>query len=134
MIDDIGRARPTTSVFSAPSTAAIAVDGTNWKTLYAPGALNGPTTICNIQVTVAGGWAGVAKIRIVNAAGTVKLWPFGTELVEGTDWASGVLALLDQSVEVSISQGYILQFRSSNAADGAGKTCALNQLGVVTRS
>ena len=116
--------------FFQEAVGATAVNGVAWKDLLDRSTITKPVKICGFMVTVAGGWAGSAKIRIVDGAGTTKIFPFQDEYVEGTDFASGTQVVFNFPVEVSVSKGYKFQFRSSNAADGAGKTLQLNNLDV----
>jgi len=116
--------------FFQEAVAATDVNGTTWKDLLNRSTINRPVRICGFTVTVAGGWAGLAEVRIVDGAGTTKIFPFQDEYVEGTDFVSGTQAVFNFPVEVSVSKGYKFQFRSSNAADGAGKTLQLNNLDV----
>jgi len=118
------------SSFAQETAPATAVDGVSWKDLLDKSSLTAPTKIIGYLVTVAGVWAGNAKIRIVDGAGN-KLWPFEAEHIQGTDFTSGVLRVLDPVVEVPLGRGYKLQFRSSDAGDGAGETLQLNQLDVA---
>ena len=118
------------TTFKQQTAGATVVNGVTWSTLYDGSILTKPTQICGFMVTVAGGWAGSSKVRIVNAAGT-KIFPFQAEYVEGTDFVSATQAVFNFPVVVPVASGYILQFRSSNAGDGAGKTMALNNLDII---
>lgn len=131
-IDIIQAAAAGLTTFSQETAAATAVDGVTWKDLLDKSALTGPTEIWGLNAVSAGGWAGDEKIRITDGAGN-KIWPFGTEAVEGTDFIDS--ADLDFPAPICVPQaiGYKVQFRSSAAGDGAGKTLALT-LYVVTRS
>ena len=115
--------------FFQEAVAATDVDGTTWKDLLDRSTITKPVRICGFMVTVAGGWAGNAKVRIVDGAGN-KIFPFKDEYVEATDFTSGTQLTFNFPVEVSASKGYKFQFRSSNAADGVGKTLELNDLDV----
>ncbi len=121
----------TSMVLGQEVVGATAVDGTTWKDLLDKSVLTTDVIICGFLATSAGGWAGDEKIRIVDGAGTTKLWPFGAEAVEATDWTSGVIAELTPHLIVPLALGYKVQFRSSNAGDGAGKTLAItvNKIG-----
>jgi len=121
------------TTFSQLTAIATDVNGVTWKDLYDGSAITNTTEICGIMVTVAGGWAGNAKFRITNGAGT-KLFPFQAEYVEGTDFVSAVQLVFQFQVKVRPTDGFKIQFRSSNAADGAGKTMVLNNLDIITRS
>lgn len=112
---------------------ATDANGTTWKDLLDMSVLTKPEQINTFTLTVAGGWAGKAKIRIVDAAGT-KIWPMVlTEFVEDTDWSSGLITYLNPPMTVSVTQGYKLQFRSTAAGDGAGKTLAVTSCEVWQR-
>lgn len=121
------------TTFSQETAGATAVNGVTWKTLLDKSTITGHTEIVAFKVTKGGVWAGTPKLRIVTAA-AVKIWPFGAEFVEGTDYTDAVLQRLDYVPQVPISSGYILQFRSSDAGDGAGETLTLNELDVITHS
>lgn len=118
------------TTFSQESVAATDVDGTTWKDLLDKSTITKPTKICGFKVTVAGAWAGKAKLRITDGAGT-KIFPFQAEYVEDTDFTSAVQADLNFPVVVPVADGYKVQFRSANAADGAGETVQLNNLDVI---
>lgn len=119
------------TTFSQETAAATAVNGVAWKDLLDKSVLAKPTKIIGFIATVAGGWAGKAQIRIVTGAG-VKIWPLTAEVTQDTDWASGVQQVLGVEVVVPAATGYKVQFRSSNGADGAGKTLQLNNLDVLS--
>jgi hypothetical protein len=100
-----------------------------------------PTRIWGIKVTVAGGWAGKARIRIVDGAGTPNLlFPFQGYYEQDTDFTSGNLLTFNFPVEITPEEnnfgayayksGYQLQFCSTVAGDGPGKTLELNSLDV----
>jgi len=116
--------------FFQEAVAATDVNGVTWKDLLVRNAITKPVRICGFMVTKGAGWAGDAKIRIVDGVGTTKIFPFQTEYVEGTDFTSAVQVVFNFPVEVSMSKGFRFQFSSSNAADGAGETLALNNLDV----
>jgi len=111
--------------FTQEVVGATDVDGTTWKTLVDGSAITSPVRICGFTATVAGVWAGNAKIRITEGTGATKIWPFQDEYVEGTDFSSGVIVPFHFPLEVPVLSGYIFQFRSSDAADGVGKTMAI---------
>ncbi len=117
--------------FSQETVGATDVNGVTWKDLLDKSVLTKYTEICGFMVTVAGGWAGNAKIRITDGAGT-KIFPFQGEYVQGTDFVSAGQIQFNFPVKVPAANGYKFQFRSSNAADGAGKTLQLNNLDVMT--
>lgn len=137
MIDLIGAIRELLrrglglTTFQQESAAATDVDGTNWKTLLDKSTLTLPVNIYGFKVTKGGAWAGNAKIRIVTGAGT-KIFPFQAEYIEGTDFVDATQAVFNFVVNVPANVGYIVQFRSSNAGDGAGETLTLNNLDVAT--
>jgi hypothetical protein len=116
--------------FFQETVAPTDVDGTTWKDLLVRSTIKKPVRICGFKVTKGGEWAGFVQVRIVDGAGTTKIFPFQTEYVEGTDFTSGMQAVFNFPVEVSASKGYKFQFRSDNAGDGAGKTLALTNLDV----
>jgi len=116
--------------FFQEAVGATVVNGITWKDLLDRSGIDRPVRICGFTVTVAGGWAGNAKIRIVDGAGTTKIFPFKDEWVENTDFTSATQKTFDFPCDVSPVKGYKFQFRSSNAGDGAGKTLALNNLDV----
>lgn len=134
MIDIIGALRRLLANFvyecSQEAAAATDVNGVTWKDLLDKSTNTQLTQIFGFMVTVAGGWAGNAKIRITNGAGT-KIFPFQAEYVQGTDFTSAVQAVLNVPLQV---RDYKFQFRSSNAGDGAAKTLALNNLDVIALS
>ena len=120
------------TTYGTETAAATDVDGTTWKDLLDKSALTGPTEIWGFKATSGGVWAGDEKIRIITGAG-VKIWPFGTEAVEGTDFIDATDLDFPAPVCVPEATGYKVQFRSSDAGDGAGETLALTVY-AVTRS
>jgi hypothetical protein len=110
--------------------AATDVNGTTWKDLLDRSVITKPVRICGFMVTKGGVWAGFVQVRIVDGAGTTKIFPFKTEYEEPGDFALATQATLNFPVEVSVSKGYKFQFRSTNAGDGAGETLALDNLDV----
>ncbi len=120
------------STYTQRTVIATDVNGVTWKDLLDLSVLTKQEEIWGLLLTVAGGWAGLAKIRIVDAA-INKIFPFGVEYVQGTDFISGVLLMFPSPIIVPISSGYKLQFRSTNGADGAGQTLALTELDVIQR-
>lgn len=131
-LNDIGSTLGLTT-FGIETVAATAVNGVTWKDLLDKSVITGPTEIWGFQVTEGGVWAGTSKLRITTGAGT-KIWPFAAEAVEGTDYVDAVDVEFPAPVCVPVASGYKIQFRSSNAGDGAGETLALTALYVVTRS
>lgn len=119
------------TTFDQETVAATDVNGETWKDLLDKSTLTKLTQIWGLKVTKGGAWAGNAKLRIVDGSGTTKLWPFGAEAVEGTDFTDATQKDLSIPVEVPIASGYKLQFRSSDAGDGAGETLALDNLDIV---
>ncbi len=122
--------RPRVTTFSQETAAGTNANGVTWVDLLDKSTLAITTQICGFTVTVAGAWAGKAKIRIVDKNGN-KLFPFIVEYVQDTDFTSGVSAVLNFPVVVTVTSGYKFQFRSSNAGDGAGETLQLNNLDVI---
>ncbi len=138
MIDLEGRikmleARSGATYYGTETAAATDVNGVTWKTLFSGANLLYYTEIWGLTLTHGGAWAGTPKIRIVDGTGTTKLFPFAVEAVEVTDWTDTVPWLFPHPVCVPINTGYILQFRSTNAADGAGETLALTELAKIER-
>lgn len=117
------------TTFKQETVGATAVDGTTWKDLLDKSTITKLTKICGFKATVAGSWAGNAKIRIVDGSGN-KIFPFQDEYVQGTDFTSGTQYTLNFPIVVPIADGYKFQFRSS-AADGAGDTLQLNNLDII---
>jgi hypothetical protein len=128
----IAKAQGGLTTFGEEAVLATDVNGVTWKTLLDKSTITGPTEIWGFKATKGGVWAGNSKIRIVTAA-AVKIWPFGAEAVEGTDFVDGVDVDFPAPVSVPVASGYIVQFRSSDAGDGAGETAALTVY-AVTRS
>ena len=116
--------------FKQETAGATAVNGTTWGDLLDKSTITKPTKICGFMVTIAGTWAGNAKIRIVDGSGN-KIFPFKDEYIQGTDFFSATQVDFTFAVVVPIADGYKVQFRSSNAADGAGDTLQLNNLDVI---
>ena len=116
--------------FFQEAVAATDVNGVTWKDLLDRSVITKPVRICGFMVTKGAGWAGFAQIRIVDGAGTTKLFPYQAEYVEPGDFASAALVVFNFPVEVSVSKGYRFQFRSDNILDGAGETLALTTLDV----
>ena len=116
--------------FAQEVVGAMDVDGVTWKDLLDKSILTKPTKLCGFKVTVGGAWAGKAQVRIVDSVGN-KIFPFQAQYEQDTDFTSGTQVLLNFPVVVPMANGYKFQFRSTNAADGAGETLALNNLDVV---
>uniref|UniRef100_A0A6M3JXY1 Uncharacterized protein n=1 Tax=viral metagenome TaxID=1070528 RepID=A0A6M3JXY1_9ZZZZ len=119
------------TTFSQEVAAATDVNGTTWKDLLDKSTLTKNTRILAFKVTVAGSWAGKAKVRIVDGDGD-KIWPSGDEVVEDTDFVSATQYTLADAVMIPALVGYKVQFRSSNVGDGAGDTLQLNNLDIVS--
>jgi hypothetical protein len=120
------------TVFGTETEGATDVNGTTWKDLLDKSTLTAHTEIWALKLTTAGTWAGNCKIRITDGAAN-KLFPFGDEAVENTDFISGVEWAFPAPVVVPLATGYKIQFRSSDAGDGAGETCALTELQKIER-
>ena len=122
------------TTFRQEASAAIVVAGTAWKALLDRSAsgtpLIKPTKICGFRVTQAGVWAGNVQVRIIDGAGN-KIFPFPALLEESVDFDDAVDLIFNWPVVVPIADGYIFQFRSTNAADGAGETLQLNSLDII---
>lgn len=118
------------TTFKQETVGATEVDGTTWKDLLDKSTITKPTKICGFKVTVAGAWAGKAKIRIVDGAGA-KIFPFQDEYVQDTEFTSGTQVIFNFPVVVPVADGYKFQFRSSDGGDGAGETLQLNNLDVI---
>lgn len=106
--------------------AATDANGTAWvdmKTLT-------PTTtdleLHRLKMTAAGTWAGTPTYRIT--VGATKVYPFSDD----KSINSGLLETLIFPINVQIGETAKIQFRSTNAADGAGETVALTQLDYTT--
>lgn len=119
-----------TTYFDQGASAATNVNGTTWKDLAGFSLTDSALRICGFKVTIAGGWAGQAKIRIVDNYDT-KVFPFQAELIEGEDFESGQRIVFNFPVEFQITQSFAFQFRSSDAGDGVGKTMQLNYLDII---
>ncbi len=135
LVDSAGRLILATDLttYTTRTAGTITVAGTAWTTLLAVAAtaMSKAEEIWAYTVTKAGAWAGNAKLRIL--AGTAKVYPFGAEDVEGTDFVDTVAKVLPRSVDIPAASAYTIQFRSSEAADGAGETLALTELDVIQR-
>lgn len=107
-------------------------NGLGWVTILDRTSTIRPTRIRGIRVTVAGDWAGKARIRIVDGAGTPNLlFPFQGYYEQDTDFTSGTQLTFNFPVEIApYKSGYQLQFCSTDGGDGPGKTLELNSLDV----
>lgn len=121
------------TTYGQETVAAMDVNGVTWKDLLDKSVLASDTEIWGITVTKGGAWAGNAKLRITNGAGT-KIFPFAAEAVEGTDFTDAVAWAFPAAIAVAAADGYKVQFRSSDAGDGAGETLALTELAVLTKT
>ncbi len=121
------------TTFKQETVVATQVVGTTWTDLLDKSTITVPTKICGFTITVAGVWAGNAKIRIVDGAGTTKIFPFQAFYTEGTEFDSTVQQIFSFPVYVPVVDGYKVQFCSSNGADTGNPalTVALNNLDVV---
>ncbi len=120
------------TTYGQRTAEATTVNGTTWKTLLSVAALTKTEEIWAYTLTVAGGWSGLCKMRII-VDGT-KIYPFADEDVENTDFFSGVSKAFPAPVIIPSLSAYIVQFRSSDARDVAGQTCALTELAVISRN
>ncbi|MBA7635144.1 hypothetical protein ES703_42745 [subsurface metagenome] len=118
------------TTFKQETVAATDVNGTAWKDLLDKSTITKPVKICGFKVTVAGTWAGKARIRITDGAGN-KIFPFQDYYEQDTDFTSGMQAVFNFPVVVPVADGYKFQFCSSNGADGAGDTLQLNNLDII---
>ena len=116
--------------FTQETAPATDVSGTTWKDLLDRSSIIRPTRIVGFKVTRGGTWAGRARLRVVDGAGT-KIFPHQDEYVEDTDFFDASLAVLAVPVVVPVANGYKVQFRSSDGGDGAGQILTLNQLDVI---
>lgn len=118
------------TTFKQETASATDVNGTTWKDLLDKSTITKPTKICGFTVTVAGTWAGKAQVRITDEAGT-KIFPFQDQYEQDTEFTSGTQMSFNFPVVVPVADGYKFQFRSTEAADGAGETLQLNNLDVI---
>ena len=122
---------PTLTTFARVAAVATVVTGVTWGVLYNGAVLTRPVRICGFIVTLAGGWAGLAQVRITTGTGLTKLFPYGVQLVQNTEFTTATQYNFPYPVEIPVTSGFLLQFRSANAADGAGMTLTLNSLDIV---
>lgn len=118
------------TTFKQETVIATNVNGDTWKDLLDKSIITKHTKICGFKVTVAGAWAGKAQVRITDKDGN-KIFPFQDQYEQDTDFTSGTLAVFNFPVVAPVVAGYKFQFRSTNAADGAGETLQLNNLDVI---
>ncbi len=116
--------------FKQETVDATDVNGTTWKDLLDKATITKPTKICGFKVTVGGTWAGKAQVRITDGVGN-KIFPFQDQYEQDTEFTSGTQVVLNFPVVVPVADGYKFQFRSTDGADGAGKTLQLNNLDVI---
>lgn len=119
-----------TTSFKQYSAPATDVNGTTWKDLLDKSVITKPSKIWGFTVTAGGSWAGSPCVRITDGAGN-KIFPYKDEWVESADFFSGDQAPFYTPVEVTVSDGYKFQFRSTSASDGASETLELDDLDVV---
>ena len=120
------------TTYGQETAGATDSNGTTWVDLLDKTTLTKDTEIWGYILTIAGGWAGLCQMRIVDGDGD-KIYPFGDYEEENTDFVSGVAHMFPAPVVIPSDHGYKVQFRSSNAGDGAGKTCALTELDIIER-
>lgn len=120
------------TTYDQRTAVATDAEGTDWVDLLDTGALTKPEEIWGYILTVAGGWAGLCQMRIVDGDGN-KIYPFADYEEENTDFVSGIVHMFPAPIVVPKDTGYVVQFRSTNPADAAGKTCALTELDVIVR-
>jgi len=108
------------------SQAATNANGTAWVDLKSIAPTTSDIELYRLKMTTAGSWAGTAKYRII--VGSTKVYPFPADKNIDT----GVIEDLIFPINVQINETAKIQFRSDNAADGAGETVALNQLDYAT--
>ena len=121
------------TTYDQETASAVTVNGTTWADLLDKSTITKFTEIWGIKVTKGGTWAGSAKLRITNGAGTTKIYPFASEAVEGTDFVDTIVWMFPAPVCVTIKDGYKIQFRSSSASDGSGETLTLDELDIIER-
>jgi hypothetical protein len=132
-IGDLAASVGTTKLDQLTPGIATAANGTTWKDLYDGSAITIRTEIYGGILAVAGGWGGSAKFRIINNRTGVKIFPFAAEYVQGVDWTSSTQIVFPMVVVVNSTDGFKIQFRSTDPGDGAGKTLALTSLDIITR-
>lgn len=120
------------TTYGQRTAVAADADGATWVDLLDMTTLTKPEEIWGITLTIAGGWAGLCQMRIIEVAGGTKIFPFAAYAEQDTDFISGVEWMFPAPIVVPVASGYKVQFRSSGA-DGAGKTCALTELAVIGR-
>jgi hypothetical protein len=118
-------------VWDQETATATTANGTTWVDLLDKSSITSNVKLLAIKVTKGGVWVGDLQLRITNGSGT-KIWPPEDYSTEGSDFTSGNLAVFTFELEISSTTGYKVQFRSSSAADVAGKTVVLDNLDVST--
>jgi len=106
--------------------AATNANGIAWVDLKSIAPSTSDVELYRLKLTTAGAWVGTAKYRII--VGATKVYPFPAD----KNIASGTLESFIFPINIRINETAKLQFRSDNAADGAGETVALNQLDYAT--
>ena len=123
-------ALPVLTTYGQETAPATNANGVNWVDLLDRTVITRLTELWGITLTIAGGWAGLCQLRIVTGAG-VKIFPFAAQAVENTDFVSAIYWAWPAPIRVPIASGYKVQFQSTAAGDGAGKTCALTELAKI---
>lgn len=118
------------TTFKQEAVAATNANGTAWVDILDKSAITKPTKICGFKVTIAGGWAGKAWVRIVDGSDN-KIFPFQDYYEQDAGFTSGTQVAFNFVVVVPVADGYKFQFCSSNDGDGDGKTLQLNNLDVI---
>jgi len=108
------------------SQAATDANGIDWVDLKTIAPTISDIELYRLKLTTAGSWAGTAKYRII--VGTTKVYPFPAD----KDISTGVLESFIFPINIQINETAKIQFRSDNAADGAGETVALTELDYAT--
>lgn len=106
--------------------AATDANGTAWVDLKTLAPSTTDIELYRINLTTAGAWAGTAMYRII--IGSSKVYSFPDDQAIN----SGTLETFIFPINVQINETAKIQFRSTNAADGAGETVALTQLDYTT--
>jgi|GEM_PF-2365127 len=104
------------------SQAATDANGTSWVDLKTIAPTTSDIELYRIKMTTGGTWAGTAKYRII--IGSTKVYPFGDD----KDIDSGVLEDFVFPINIQINETCKIQFRSTDASDGAGETVTLDQI------
>lgn len=123
----------TTTFYQINPGVAVVVNGTTWKDLYDGTIFPTRLELCGILLTVAGVWLGAARFRIINNRTGTKIFPFQDEYTQGVEWVSGIQIAFAHEVVVHPDDRFKIQFRSTNAADGAGATLSMTTLDLIIR-